>query len=62
MNQSNPSAEVVEAFYSAALAMFDDHPSIERYAWYPWNTNNGLVDAGALTSLGETFAAAPAAR
>jgi len=25
------------------------HTSVERYAWYPWNTNNELVLSGNLT-------------
>jgi hypothetical protein len=62
MHESNPNAEVVENFYSAAIAMFEKHPSIERYAWYPWLTHNGLVEDGKLTDLGEAFAAAPASR
>ena len=63
MNQSNPNPEVVAAFYAAAIAMFDDHPLIERYAWYPWITHNELVaSGGALTGLGTTFAAAPTSR
>lgn len=61
MNQSNPDAATVEAFFAGALAMFARHPRIERYAWYPWNPHNELVDAsGALTRLGMAFAAAPA--
>jgi hypothetical protein len=35
---------------------------VERYAWYPWTTNDELVKNGALTSLGSAFAAAPASR
>jgi hypothetical protein len=60
LNQSNPDAATVQAFFSGAIAMFARHPRIERYAWYPWTTNNELVDSGALTSLGTVFAAAPA--
>jgi hypothetical protein len=63
MNQSNPSTEVVENFFPQALAMFEDHPMLERYAWYPWLTYNNLVDeAHALTPLGAAFAAAPSTR
>jgi hypothetical protein len=64
LNDSNPDAKTVQAFFSGAIAMFARHPRIERYAWYPWTTNNELVDAdgGALTSLGTVFAAAPSAR
>jgi hypothetical protein len=61
LNKSNPDAATVQAFFSGAIAMFARHPRIERYAWYPWTTNNELVvDAGVLTSLGTVFAAEPA--
>jgi hypothetical protein len=60
LNQSNPSADVVQAFFSGAVAMFAKHPRIERYAWYPWTTNNELITNGAPTSLGTAFAALPA--
>ena len=60
MNQSNPTPAVVQGFYSAAIAMFAGHASVERYAWYPWNTNNGLIDGGNLTDLGTVFSQAPA--
>jgi hypothetical protein len=60
LNLSNPDMATVQAFYTAAVAMFAKHPRIERYAWYPWTTNNNLVDtADALTSLGTAFAAEP---
>lgn len=62
LNQSNPDAATVQAFYSGALVVFAKHPRIERYAWYPWTTNNELVDGGALTNLGTVFAAAPSSR
>jgi hypothetical protein len=39
--------------------MFARHPRLERYAWYPWTTNNELVKMGALTPLGNAFAALP---
>jgi hypothetical protein len=61
LNQSNPTAAVVQAFFSGAIAMLAKHPRVERYAWYPWTTNNELVvKNGPLTALGMTFAAAPA--
>jgi hypothetical protein len=41
------------------LAMFARHPRLERYAWYPWTTNNELAKMGALTALGTAFAALP---
>jgi hypothetical protein len=62
MNASNPSAEVVQKFYAAAVEMLGQHSSVERYAWYPWNVNNELVTAGNLTVLGSAFAQAPALR
>ena len=62
LNDSNPDAKTVQAFFSGAIAMFANHPRIERYAWYPWTTNNELFDGGALTSLGTVFAGAPPTR
>ena len=62
MNQSNPSADVVKNFYAAAIEMFGRHSSVERYAWYPWNTNNELVMSGNLTALGTAFGQAAATR
>lgn len=62
MNQSNPSADVVKNFYAAAIEMFGKHSSVERYAWYPWNTNNELVLTGNLTALGTAFGQAAALR
>ncbi|MDP8998614.1 MAG: glycoside hydrolase family protein [Myxococcota bacterium] len=63
LNQSNPTAAGVQAFYSGAISMFARHPRLERYAWYPWFTNGALVaTGGALTSLGTAYAAAPAYR
>ena len=61
LNQSNPTEATVQAFFSGAVAMFAKHPRIERYAWYPWTTNNELVaaDGGALTALGTVFAGEP---
>ena len=63
LNLSNPTPAVVQAFYQGAIVMFAKHPRLERYAWYPWTTNNELVDStDALTSLGTVFAAAPATK
>ena len=62
LNMSNPDPQTVQAFFSGAIVMFAKHPRLERYAWYPWTTNNELVDGGALTSLGTVFAAAPRSR
>lgn len=61
LNQSAPDVATVVAFFHGALAVFERHPRVERYAWYPWFTNCGLVNQdGSLTALGEAYAAAPA--
>jgi len=60
INLSAPTTQVVEAFYAAAVTMLAKHPLVERHAWYPWNTNNGLVATNALTPLGTIFSNAPA--
>jgi hypothetical protein len=62
MHESNPDAATVENFFLSALEMLERHPSVERYAWYPWNPYNHLTEDGQLTGLGELFAAAPAYR
>jgi hypothetical protein len=64
LNQSNPTAAVVQTFFSGAVAMFAKHPRLERFAWYPWTTNNELIsaDGGSLTGLGTLFAAAPSTK
>jgi hypothetical protein len=67
LNLSNPTAAVVQAFYQGAIAMFAKHPRLVRYAWYPWTTNNELVEstdaaADVLTPLGTVFAAAPSTK
>lgn len=59
MNQSNPDAATVVAFFKGAVAMFAKHPRIERYAWYPWNPYNELVIDGGLSGMGTAFQAAP---
>jgi len=49
--------------YQGAIAMFENHPRIERYSWYPWSENCELNEEdGSLTTLGEAYAAAPAHR
>ncbi|GAA3636105.1 hypothetical protein GCM10022223_63180 [Kineosporia mesophila] len=59
MNQSNPSQTSVSAFYQGAVKMLARHQQVERYAWYPWNTNNNLVAGdGTLTEIGKAFAQA----
>jgi hypothetical protein len=61
LNDSNPDAATVQAFFSGAIAMFTKHPRLVRYAWYPWETNNELVTStDTLTSLGSVFAGEPA--
>ena len=63
LNQSAPTAQGVVDFYAGALAVFADHPRVQRYAWYPWSTNCGLNDSdGKLTPLGIAYAAAAAYR
>ena len=63
LNNSAPDAQTVVAFFKGAVAMFAKHPRVRRYAWYPWSTNNGLVNSdGSLTDLGKAFAALPATR
>jgi hypothetical protein len=64
MNLSNPTLATVQAFYVGAMAMFARHPRIERYAWYPWNTNNELFSVRppatpVLSSLGTVFVSEP---
>jgi hypothetical protein len=43
LNDSNPDAATVQAFFSGAMAVFAKHPRLERYAWYPWEAYNELV-------------------
>ncbi len=63
LNASNPDAATVQAFFKGALAMFQRHPRIERYAWYQFEHNNELVSPnGGLTPLGSDFANAPVTR
>jgi hypothetical protein len=63
LNQSAPDVDTVVKFFNGALAVFGRHPRVQRYAWYPWATNNGLVNTdGSLTPLGAAYAAAPATR
>jgi Glycosyl hydrolase catalytic core len=61
LNQSAPDTTTVLNFYNGALAVFARHPRVQRYSWYPWSTNNELVNSdGSLTTLGMAYAAAPA--
>jgi hypothetical protein len=61
LNQSAPDTTTVLNFYNGALAVFSRHPRVQRYSWYPWSTNNELVNSdGSLTTLGMAYAAAPA--
>jgi hypothetical protein len=64
MGSSNPDEQTLITFFNSAITMLKDHPLVERYAWYPWNTYNHLYQADAsgvdaMTSLGKAFAAAP---
>ena len=61
LNDSAPDTQTVLNFYKGALAVFAKHPRVARYSWYPWSTNNELVNSdGTLTDLGNAYAAAPA--
>jgi len=61
LNDSAPDTQTVLSFYKGALAVFAKHPRVARYSWYPWSTNNELVNSdGTLTDLGNAYAAAPA--
>jgi len=61
LNDSAPDTQTVLNFYKGALAVFAKHPRVARYSWYPWSTNNELVNSdGTLTTLGDAYAAAPA--
>jgi len=61
LNDSAPDTQTVLNFYKGALAVFAKHPRVARYSWYPWSTNNELVNSdGTLTALGSAYAAAPA--
>jgi hypothetical protein len=64
MGSSNPDEQTLITFFNNAITMLKNHPLVERYAWYPWNTYNHLYQADAsgvdaMTSLGKAFAAAP---
>ena len=59
MGSSNPDEQTVLTFFNDAIKMLNNHPLVERYAWYPWNTYNELYQNSAMTNLGTAFAAAP---
>lgn len=59
MGSSNPDEQTLLKFFSDAIPMLDNHPLVERYAWYPWNTYNELYKNNVMTALGKAFAAAP---
>jgi len=64
MGSSNPDEQTLLTFFNNSIAMLKNHPLVERYAWYPWNTYNDLYRANAsgvsvITSLGTSFVAAP---
>jgi Glycosyl hydrolase catalytic core len=64
------STQVVDKFYADAIAMFKNHPLLERYAWYlsrsssdPNFANATLLDQnGNPTALGSEYVAAPSYR
>ena len=64
MGSSNPDEQTLITFFNNSIVMLKNHPLVERYAWYPWNTYNDLYRANAsgvfvITSLGTAFVAAP---
>lgn len=60
MHESNTDMATVTKFYKDAVEMFSRHPRIVRYAWYPHNTHNEILNsAGELTSLGSAIAGTP---
>jgi hypothetical protein len=64
MGSSNPNEQTLLTFFNNSIAMLKNHPLVERYAWYPWNTYNDLYRANAsgvfvITSLGTAFVTAP---
>ena len=64
MGSSNPDEQTLITFFNNSIAMLKNHPLVERYAWYPWNTYNDLYRANAsgvfvITSLGTAFVTAP---
>jgi len=64
MGSSNPDEQTLISFYNGAVTMLRNHPMVERYAWYPWNTYNDLYldnssGVRAITALGQAFQAAP---
>lgn len=67
MGSSNTSEQVLVTFFNDAIAMLENHPQVERYAWYPWNTYNHLylpdgMEDRQRTALGNAFLNAPATR
>ena len=67
MGSSNPDEQTLLDFFPAAITMLGNHPQVERYAWYPWNTYNDLFlpdenDVRVITPLGELFATEPSYR
>ncbi len=67
MGSSNTDEQTVLTFLDEAVQMLENHPQVERYAWYPWNTYNHLYlpdenDVRQRTALGDAFLAAPAYR
>ena len=58
----NGSATTTQAHIAGAVAMFAQHPRLERYAWYPWaDSAHALNNSdGSLTTLGQYYASLPA--
>ncbi len=58
----NGSEATTQAHIAGAVAMFAQHPRLERYAWYPWaDSAHALNNSdGSLTTLGQFYASLPA--
>ena len=64
MGSSNTDEQTLIQFFNDAILMLEQHPLVERYAWYPWNTYNELylpdsTSVRVRTALGDAFLAAP---
>lgn len=60
MGSSNTDEATLIQFFNDSIAMLENHPQVERYAWYPWNTYNHLYlpdesDVRQRTALGDAF-------
>lgn len=60
MGSSNTDEATLIQFFNDSMEMLENHPLVERYAWYPWNTYSHLYlpdenDVRQRTALGDTF-------